>query len=129
MNTYNTHCIYMHYIFIYIIYTLYIFIYYIPYYMYNIYIICILCAQLCLTLHSLMDCSLPGSSVLLLCHFPLRGIFLTQGLKWFLRSPALVGRFFTTNATWEAPYIYYIHYSVYIYYIHYVFSNNSDVEI
>ena len=31
-----------------------------------------------------------------------RGIFLTQGLKPHLMSPALVGRFFITSATWEA---------------------------
>ena len=35
---------------------------------------------------------------------PLQGIFPTQGLKarlLSLHSPALAGKFFTTNATWE----------------------------
>ena len=38
------------------------------------------------------------------CHALLQGIFLTQGLiePVFLKSPALVGGFFTTNATWKA---------------------------
>ena len=36
------------------------------------------------------------------CHFLLQGIFLTQRLNSCLSiSPALVGVFFTTNATWE----------------------------
>ena len=45
-------------------------------------------AQSCLTLCDLMDCSLPGSSVhgifqarIVGCHFPLLGIFPTQGLN------------------------------------------------
>ena len=66
--------------------------------------------QSCLTLCDPMDRSLPGSSV--------HGIFQARVLEWMpfpspvdlpdpgikpasLRSPALVGRFFTTSATWE----------------------------
>ena len=41
----------------------------------------------------------PGKNTGVGCHALLQGIFLTQGLN---RSPALAGRFFTTNATWEA---------------------------
>ena len=66
-------------------------------------------AQLCLTLHDPMDCSLPGSFV--------HGIFqvrildglpfpppgdLNSGIE--LASPELAGRFFATSATWEACY-------------------------
>ena len=67
-----------------------------------------------------MECSLPGSSV--------RGILQARILEWVacppsgdlpdlgiklksLAFPALAGRFFTTNATWEgplSPYTYYI---------------------
>ena len=57
-----------------------------------------------------MDCSLRDSSVhgiqartlerVAISSF--RGIFPTQGLNPHLRSPALVGRFFTTSTTWEA---------------------------
>ena len=36
------------------------------------------------------------------CHFPLQGIFPTQGLCPILVSPALAGGFFTTSAAWEA---------------------------
>ena len=37
------------------------------------------------------------------CHALLQGIFLTQGIEpTSLKSPALAGGFFTTNATWEA---------------------------
>ena len=36
------------------------------------------------------------------CHALLQGIFLTQGSNASLLSPALLGRFFTTSATWEA---------------------------
>ena len=60
-----------------------------------------------------MDCSLPGSSV--------HGILQARILEWvaspppgdlpdpgieplFLTSPALADGFFTTSATWEAPY-------------------------
>ena len=66
--------------------------------------------QSCPTLCDLMDCSLPGSSV--------HGILQARILEWIaipfskfpdpgtkptsLRSPALTGGFFTTNATWEA---------------------------
>ena len=62
-----------------------------------------------------MDCGLPHSSVYGIlqartldgvgCHFLLQGIFPTQGSNPHLPSlvsPALAGRFFTTNATWEA---------------------------
>ena len=70
----------------------------------------VLVTQLCLILRDPMDCSLPGSSVhgipqarilKLGCHALLQGIFLTQGLKLHLTSPALAGRFFFTSATWE----------------------------
>ena len=67
--------------------------------------------QLCLTLCDPMDCNPPGSSV--------HGILQARTLEWVaipppgdlpdpgieptsLTSPALAGRFFTTNATWEA---------------------------
>ena len=75
---------------------------------------CVLClvAQSCLTFYDPMDCSPPGSSV--------HGIFQARILEWIatpfsrgssqprdelmsLKSAALVGRFFTTSATWEAP--------------------------
>ena len=37
------------------------------------------------------------------CHTPLQGMFQTQGSNPLLfKSPALVGRFFTTSTTWEA---------------------------
>ena len=43
----------------------------------------------------LMYCSPPGSSV--------RGVLQARTVEWVsLTSPALAGRFFTTNATWEA---------------------------
>ena len=39
------------------------------------------------------------------CHALLQGIFLTQELNWHpLHLLALVGGFFTTSATWEAPF-------------------------
>ena len=59
-----------------------------------------------------MDCSPPGSSIhgdsagkntRVRCHALLQGIFPTQGLNPRLLSPALVGGFFTTSTTWEAP--------------------------
>ena len=67
-------------------------------------------AQLCLTLCNPMDYSLPGSSV--------HGILQARILEWvamhcsresawlrdWTKSPALAGRFFTTSATWEAPF-------------------------
>ena len=66
--------------------------------------------QSCLTLCDPMDCSPPGSSAHgilqeerwsgLQC--PPQGIFLTQGLNPYVMSPASVGGFFTTSATWEA---------------------------
>ena len=59
-----------------------------------------------------MDHSLPGSPVeeilqeriLEYRHALFQGIFVTQGFNLCLMSPALAGRFFTTSATWEAPY-------------------------
>ena len=74
---------------------------------------CVLCLviQLCPILCDTVDCSPPGSSVHVdspgkntgvgYCAL-LQGIFPTQGLKpMSLASAALVGRVFTTNATWE----------------------------
>ena len=72
-------------------------------------------AQLCPTLCSPMDCSMPGSSSSLNflgkntgvgCHFLFQGILLSQGSnpRLCLTSPALGGRFFTTNATWQAQF-------------------------
>ena len=67
--------------------------------------------QLCLTLCDPMDYGPPGSSVYgdspgkntgVGCHTLHQGIFLTQGSKLRLMSPALAGGFYTTNATWEA---------------------------
>ena len=71
--------------------------------------------QSCLTLRDPMDCSLPGSSV----HGILRQKYWSGlpcpapgdlpdpaiGLMSLL-SPALAGRFFATNSSWEAPYYY-----------------------
>ena len=62
--------------------------------------------QSCPTLCNPMDCSpagsclwnSPGKNTGVGCHV-LQGIFPTQGSS--LASPALAGRFFTTNATWE----------------------------
>ena len=70
------------------------------------------CTQLYLTVFNPMDCSPPDSSVY--------RIILVRILEWVvisssgdlpdpgikpmsLMSPALAGRFFTTNTTWEAP--------------------------
>ena len=68
-----------------------------------------------------MDCKLPGSSVhgilqarileWVAMPYLLQGIFPVQGWDLpspgmepaSLSSPALAGRFFTTNPTWEAP--------------------------
>ena len=70
-----------------------------------------LVSQSCPTLCDAMDCSPPGSSVHggspgkntgVGCHALLQGIFLTQGSKLRLISPALAGGFYTTNATWKA---------------------------
>ena len=45
----------------------------------------------------------PGKNTGVGSHAHLQGIFLTQGSNpCFLMSLALAGRFFTTNATWEA---------------------------
>jgi len=53
----------------------------------------------------------PGKNTGVGCHALLQGIFLTQGSKPCLVSPALAGRFFTTRTTWEAhKYAYYFHY-------------------
>ena len=41
-----------------------------------------------------------------------RGIFPSQGLNLRLIFPALAGGFFTTDATWEAHYMYYLIYIV-----------------
>ena len=54
--------------------------------------------QSCLTLCDPTDCSLPGIAMVSFS----QGIFLTQGSNPFLMFPALVVRFFTTGATWEA---------------------------
>ena len=59
--------------------------------------------QSCSTLCDPMDCSppgppvhdFPGKNTGVGCHFPLQGIFLTQGSN--LVSPELVGRFFTAE--------------------------------
>ena len=68
------------------------------------------CAQLCLTLCEPMDYSLPGSSVHGFSRqeywsqlpFSHAGDLHDPGIKpTFLASPALVGEFFTTSATWE----------------------------
>ena len=68
--------------------------------------------QLC----SPIDCSLPGYSVCWIFQarileglpFPSSGYLPDPGIKpTFLMSPALVGGFFTTNATWKAPVIIY----------------------
>ena len=84
---------------------------------------------LSLTLFHSMDCSLPSSFVHgnspgkttgVGCHALLQGIFPTQGLKpCSLMYAALVGRFFTTGATWEA--LLYILTS-------YIFEKNSAVR-
>ena len=66
---------------------------------------CLSCVHLC----DSTDCSLPGSSVHDIlqarntgvgCHAPLQRIFPTQGSNLSV-SPKLVGRFFTTSATWK----------------------------
>ena len=67
-------------------------------------------AQLCLTLHDPMDCSLPGSFVHGIFQvrildglpFPPPGDIPNSGIE--LESPELAGRFFTTSDTWEAHY-------------------------
>ena len=70
-------------------------------------------AQSCPTVSNPMDCSLPGSSVHgifqarvleWITDALLQGIFLTQGSNSrLIMFPALLGGFFTTSATWEAP--------------------------
>ena len=68
--------------------------------------------QSCPTLCNPMDCSSPGSSVHgdsagkntgVGCYFLFQAIFPTQELNLHLLSPALAGRFFTTDVTWEFP--------------------------
>ena len=44
----------------------------------------------------------PGKNTGVGCHALLQGLFLTQGWNPGLMSPALVGGFFATSATWEA---------------------------
>ena len=62
-------------------------------------------AQSCLTLGKHMDFSPPGSSVhgillarILVCHFLLQGIFLTQGSHWCLQLGCIAGGFFYHQA-------------------------------
>ena len=65
--------------------------------------------QLCPTLATPWTVALcpqdsPGKNTGVGCHALLQGIFPTQGLNLRLfTSPALTGRFFTTNATWGDP--------------------------
>ena len=77
------------------------------------YAVCAKLLQLCPTLCNSMDCSPPGCSV--------HGILQARKLEWVavpssrssqpkikhtsLTSTARAGRFFTTSATWEVPYI------------------------
>ena len=70
--------------------------------------------QLCLTLCDPMDCSPPGFSVLEFSRqeywsglsFPSLGDLSDPGIELMsLASPALACGFFTTSATWEAPYL------------------------
>ena len=69
-------------------------------------------AKLCPTLCNPMDCSLPGSSIHgILQARMLERVTLPSSRRYSqprieptsLTSPALAGRFFTTNATWETP--------------------------
>ena len=73
--------------------------------------------QSCPTLCNPMDCSPPGSSVLgiLLARIlewvtmpSSRGSSCPQDRTWVFMSTALVGGFFTTNSTWEAPIPFYL---------------------
>ena len=67
-----------------------------------------MCAQLCLTLHNPLDYSLPASFVHVILQekileylsFPPPGDLPNPGIK--PESPALAGRFFNHEATWEA---------------------------
>ena len=77
---------------------------------YTIYDLCcaVLSLQLCPTLCNPMDCSPPGFSVLRILQarrlpFPSPGDLPDPGIE--PGSPALAGRFFSTSATWEVPYI------------------------
>ena len=73
--------------------------------------------QSCLTLCDHMDSSPPGSSVhgILLARIlewvampSSRGSSCPQDRTWVFMSTALVGGFFTTNSTWEAPIPFYL---------------------
>ena len=96
--------------------------------------------QSCLTLCDPMGCSPPGFSV--------HGILQARILEWVaglftrgssqpgdqthvsLRFSALVGRFFTTSTTWEAPYMYvcvYVYMCVLVY-IYMIMSSLSSVD-
>ena len=74
---------------------------------------CMLPFQLCPTLCDPMDYSLPGSSVhgIFQARIPERvAMASSRGSSWgieptSLASPSLAGGFFTTSATWEAPYV------------------------
>ena len=47
----------------------------------------------------------PAKNTRVGCHALLQGISPTQGSDASFVSPALADRFFTTSATWEAPYV------------------------
>ena len=75
----------------------------------SIYNCCCCCSiiQSCPALCNPMDCSIPGSSfrawITEWIPFPTPGSLPDLGIQpTSLGSPALVGRFFTTNTTWEA---------------------------
>ena len=67
--------------------------------------------QSCLTLCDPMDCRIPGcgspgKNTGVGCNALLQGIFPTQESNpSLLQCPALAGGFFTTNITWELPYL------------------------
>ena len=82
--------------------------------------------QSCLTLCGPIDCShAPLSKGFSRQEYqsglpcpPLQGIFPTQGSNPHLfTSPALVGRFFTTSATWEAPLNYIVYLFIYFFFL------------
>ena len=54
------------------------------------------------SLQILLSMGFPGKNTGVGCHVLFQGLFPTQGLNHCLKSPALAGRFFTINATWEA---------------------------
>ena len=92
--------------------------------------------QSCLTLCDPVDCSPPGSSV----HGTLqarilewaampssRGSSRPRGQICTLESPALAGRFFTTNTTWEAPFFdWFLHKCYHIKCIHLTFIQRTE---